>query len=58
MKRLMALVVLALTVSTSAFASDVVGRGVKKAGKDTGKVVAVTAKNAAKAGTHVVKFLF
>lgn len=68
MKKLAALVVLALTVSTSAFASDVVGRGVKDAGKDTGKAVAVTAKDTgkavtvavkdtAKAGVRVVKFL-
>ncbi|HEV2730110.1 MAG TPA: hypothetical protein VGV15_08760 [Terriglobales bacterium] len=58
MKKLVALVVLALTVSASAFASDVVGRGVKDAAKDTGKAVAVTAKDTAKAGVHVVKFLF
>jgi hypothetical protein len=58
MKKLMTLVVLALTVSTSAFASDVVGRGMKDAGKGTGKVVAVTAKGTAKAGAHLVRFLF
>lgn len=58
MKKLFALVVLALTVSVSAFGSDVVGRGVKHAGKDSAKVVAVTAKDTAKAGVHVVKFLF
>ena len=54
MKRLFALLVLALTVSTSAFASDVVGRGVKGVAKGSAKAVTVTAK----ASVHVVKFLF
>ena len=54
MKRLVALVALALTISASAFASDVVGHGVK----DTGKVVTVATKDTAKAGVHVLKFLF
>lgn len=58
MKKLMALVVLALTVSMSAFASDVVGRSVIDAGKDTGKAVAATAKDTSKVGLHVVRFLF
>lgn len=65
MKKLMTLAVLAVSISTSAFASDVVGRSVKDAGKHTGKAVAVTAntakdtaKGAAKASVHVVKFLF
>lgn len=58
MKKLMTLAVLALSISTSAFASDAVGRSVKHAGKDTSKVVAVTAKDTAKASVRVVKFLF
>jgi hypothetical protein len=58
MKKLAALVVLALTVSASAFASDVVGRGVKDVGKGTAKVVATTAKDTAKGTVKVVKLLF
>lgn len=58
MKKVMSLALLALSISTSAFASNVVGRSVKHAGKDTGKVVAVTAKDTAKASVRVVKFLF
>jgi hypothetical protein len=58
MKKLAALVVLALTVSGAAFASDVVGRGVKDVGKGTAKVVTTTAKDTAKGTVKVVKFLF
>jgi hypothetical protein len=38
--------------------SDVVGHSVKVAGKDSTKAVTVTAKDTAKAGVRVVKFLF
>jgi hypothetical protein len=58
MKRLIVLALLALTVSAPAFAGDVVGRGVKDAGKDCAKAVAVTAKTTAKGTVHLVKFLF
>ena len=54
MKKISALALLALAVSTSAFASDVVGRGAKDVGKGSVKVATVTAKSTAK----VVKFLF
>lgn len=58
MKKLMALAVLALTVSAPAIAGDILGRGVKDAGKKAGKGVAVTAKETAKGTMHIVKFLF
>lgn len=58
MKKLFVLIVLALTVSTSAFAKDVVGHGVKGVAKGSAKVVGITAKHTAKASVHVIKHLF
>jgi hypothetical protein len=58
MKKLLAFVLLAITVSAPAFARDVVGHGVKDAGKGSAKVVSVTAKHTAKGTAKVVKFLF
>jgi hypothetical protein len=54
MKRLLALVALALCMSAPSFGADVVGHSVKAAGKGTYKV----AKDTGKAGKAVVKFLF
>ena len=58
MKKLLALVALALCVSASSFGADVVGHSVKVAGKETYKVAKVSAKETGKAGKAVVKFLF
>jgi hypothetical protein len=65
MKKLAAVLALALTISCSAFAQDVVGRGVKDTGKaatvtakDTGKVAKATAKDTAMATVKVARFLF
>jgi hypothetical protein len=58
MKKLFALVALASCLAVPSFAGDVVGHSVKVAGKDSVKAVTVTAKDTAKAGVKVVKFLF
>jgi hypothetical protein len=58
MKKLLALVALALCVSAPSFGADVVGHSVKVAGKETYKVAKVSAKETGKAGKAVVKFLF
>ena len=58
MKRFFALAVLALCIAAPSFAGDVVGRSAKVVGKDYTKVVTVTAKDTARAGVKVVKFLF
>jgi|GraSoiStandDraft_8_1057269.scaffolds.fasta_scaffold212720_2 hypothetical protein len=58
MKKLVALTLLALTVSAPAFAGDAVGHVVKNVPKDTAKVVVVTGKDTAKGTVKVVKFLF
>jgi hypothetical protein len=53
MKKLLALVALALCISAPSFAADAVGHSVKDAGKVTYKA----AKDTGKAGKAVVKFL-
>lgn len=58
MKKVFALVVLSACVAVPSFADDVVGHSVKVAGKDSAKVATVAAKDTAKAGVAVVKFLF
>jgi hypothetical protein len=58
MKRLLALVTLAVCVSTPLFGADVVGHSVKVAGKDTYKAAKASAKDTGKAAKSVVKFLF
>ena len=58
MKKLLALVALALCMSASSFGADVVGHSAKVAGKDTYKAAKVSAKDTAKATKAVVKFLF
>ena len=58
MKRVVALVVLSICMVAPSFASDVVGHGLKTAGKDSGKAVAFTAKDTAKGAAAIVKFLF
>ena len=58
MKRLFALVALALCMSASSFAADVVGHSAKVAGKDTYKVAKVSVKDTGKAAVTVVKFIF
>jgi hypothetical protein len=58
MKKVLALVVLTSCLAVPSFAGDVVGHGVKTAGKDSAKAVIVTAKDSAKAIVHVGKFLF
>ena len=58
MKRLLALVTLAICVSAPSFGADVVGHSAKVAGKDTYKAAKVSAKDSGKAAKSVVKFLF
>ena len=58
MKRLFALIALALCMSASSFGADVVGHSAKVAGKDSYKVAKVSVKDTAKATKAVVKFLF
>ena len=58
MKKVFALVVLSAFVAVPSFAGDVVGHSLMAVGKDSGKVVAVTAKETAKATAAVAKFLF
>jgi hypothetical protein len=58
MKKLLALVALTSCLAVPSFAGDVVGHSVKVAGKDSAKVVTVTAKDTAKTGVKAVKFLF
>jgi hypothetical protein len=58
MKKIFALVVLSLCMAIPSFAGDVVGRSVEVVGKDSAKVVTVTAKDTTKAVVKVVKFLF
>ena len=58
MKKLLALVALALSISASSFGADVVGHSAKVAGKDTYKVAKASAKDTGKATIAVVKFLF
>jgi hypothetical protein len=58
MKKLFALALLSSCLAIPSFAGDVVGHGVKVAGKDSAKAGTVTAKDSAKAVTKVGKFLF
>jgi hypothetical protein len=58
MKKLLVLVALSLCMAAPSFGSDVVGHSAKVAGKDTYKVAKISAKETAKAGKAVVKFLF
>ena len=58
MKKLLALIALAVCVSAPSFGADVVGHSVKVAGKDTYKAAKVSAKDTGKAAKSVVKFLF
>jgi hypothetical protein len=58
MKRLLALVTLAVCVSAPSFGADVVGHSAKVAGKDTYKVAKASAMDTGKAAKSVVKFLF
>jgi len=57
-KKLLALVALALCMSASSFGADVVGHSAKVAGKDTYTVVKASAKDTGKATKALVKFLF
>jgi hypothetical protein len=57
MKRLFAVIAVSLCMAAPSFATDTVGHSVKAAGKDSVKVVAVTAKDATKVGGSVVRFL-
>lgn len=58
MKKVLALVALALCVSVPLFGADVVGHSAKVAGKDSYKAAKVSAKETGKAGKAVAKFLF
>ena len=58
MKKLLALLALALCMSASSFGADVVGHSAKVVGKDTYKVTKASAKDAGKAAITVVKFIF
>jgi len=58
MKRLLALVTLAVCMSAPSFGADVVGHSAKVAGKDTYKAAKASAKDTGKAAKSVVKFLF
>ena len=55
MKRLLALVTLAVCVSAPSFGADVVGHSVEVAGKDSYKAADVSAKEAGKAGKDSFK---
>jgi hypothetical protein len=57
MKKLLALVSLALCMSASSFGADVVGHSAKVAGKDTYKAAKVSAKDTGKATKAFVKFI-
>jgi hypothetical protein len=58
MKKVFALVVLSACMAVPSFAGDVVGHSVKVVGKDSAKAATVSAKDTAKAGVAVAKFLF
>ena len=58
MKRLLALVTLAVCVSAPSFRADVVGHSAKVVGKDTYKAAKVSVKDTGKATKSVVKFIF
>jgi hypothetical protein len=58
MKKLFALVALALCMSASSFGANVVGHSAEVAGKDTYRVATISAKDAGKATKAVVQFLF
>ncbi len=58
MKKLFALITLALCMSASSFGADVVGHSAKTATKNTYKAAKVSVKETGKAGVAVVKFLF
>jgi len=65
MKKLVILVLLAISVSAPSFGADVighsadfVGHSAKVAGKDSYKAAKTSATDTAKAGKAVVKFLF
>jgi hypothetical protein len=58
MKKVLALVALALWVTAPSFGADVVGHSAKVAGKDSYKAAKVSAKETGKAGKAVAKFLF
>ena len=58
MKKVLILLSLSLCMAAPSFGADVVGHSAKVAGKDTYKVVKVSAKETGKAGKAIVKFLF
>ncbi len=58
MKKLFAVVALAMCMAVPSFAKDVLGHSVKVTGKETYKAAKVSAKDTGKAGKAVVKFLF
>jgi hypothetical protein len=65
MKKLVILVVLAMSVPAPSFgadiighSADIVGHSAKVAGKDSYKAAKTSAKDTAKAGKAVVRFLF
>jgi len=58
MKRVLALLVLSVCMVAPSFASNIVGHSVKVDGKDSGKAVAVTAKDTAKGAAAIARFLF
>jgi hypothetical protein len=58
MKKLFTLVLLTACLAIPSFARDVVGHGVKVAGKDSAKVATVTAKTSARVVARAGKFLF
>jgi Na+-transporting methylmalonyl-CoA/oxaloacetate decarboxylase gamma subunit len=58
MKRIFVLLVLSFCIALPSFAGDVVRHSVMEVGKESGKAVAVTAKDTAKATAAVAKFLF
>jgi hypothetical protein len=58
MKRLLALVTLAVCVSVPSFGADIVGHSARVAGRDTYKAAKVSVKDTGKAAKSVVKFLF
>ena len=58
MKKILAMVLLALVVSAPSFASDAVTHSAKVVGKDSAKAAAYTTKEVGKGSVAFVKVLF
>jgi hypothetical protein len=59
MKKLLALIVLCLSISAPSFGAEhLVGRSARFVGKESFKTAKLSAKEAGKSGETVIKFLF